>query len=420
MSLASSILDKQQQQKNKQRSTTFAPLIGIKKKPNSSNNSTPSTNSDNNNNTTITSSSSDLLLSPPTNNNLPPSSSQDPGIDTSFSFLDPNPNELVQDTSVTNPPPTITEQQPTSSTTITNNNNNNDSLDKTATTETTSKKQQKKKAKKTENKRKRNNNLDDEYRPESDNESVTSRQSYKDFEGDNISNSSLPTTRVTRSSTTKRTKKPTNNNNTPSGQFRTLSDYIKDAILNDYSTNTQPLVTSITESGINDRHTEVNNNNLISRDEFIDEEENFETDDYRENIHEIELEDSYHHNTRNNNNREEDGVSTNGSSFTQPSSAAIEEAKKARDNNNEGDEFDDEFDLGDDLGTTSQVNPFTFDEEGNIAAVAQPEEDDEIPTINDHRQEYDYARIMRLQNLDKNKPITQATYARKGRGEKVD
>ncbi|KAG2393363.1 hypothetical protein C9374_006894 [Naegleria lovaniensis] len=235
-------------------------------------------------------------------------------------------------------------------------------------------------------------------------------ENYSDDQSDALStNSNMTSTSSTSKSSTrsKKLKKPT-------GEFKTISDFIRDAILNDY----------ISETATNNN----NNSNIsaiqanrISADEFVNDDD-YElansdlNESYRDKIHDIEFENN----------------SDNLSSTSMPSSRhndfvevkpkpIITNTSNRGINNEENDEFDEFNDVDDDLEEfekTTGPSLFSFDSEGNIKLQEEPSTVELTPVTETGRGEFNYSRAMRLANLDKNKPITQATYARRGKGER--
>ena len=241
------------------------------------------------------------------------------------------------------------------------------------------------KKKKREKKRKRKNHEDDE-------EYVDDQSSSNGADLDAISTTSSTSSKT--STKTKRLKKPM--------EFKTISDFIRDAILNDYvSTETQT-------NRNNSSNANTMQQNGISADEFVnDDDYEISNDDYREKVYDIEL---------------DDNASTKSAGefkgYYEPIKPVFAHTEQEN-NDEEEDEFEEVFDdeFGD-LGKPSGPSIFSFDNDGNIRLQEDHSESQLIPVTESGRQEFNYSRAMRLANLDKNKPITQSTYARKGKGDR--
>ncbi|EFC48018.1 predicted protein [Naegleria gruberi] len=420
MSLADQLLEKTKQQKLRSASA-FAPNF---KKPNigggaasstpSKSNNTNNNNNNNNNNTTgqteahneasAIGSGSALLSVPPT-------------LSLSFNPTQDNPldQSLLSTTSSTS---IIQERGTTSNSTIVGgDDNNNNAITAPSSSDDNNTKKDKRKTKTSSREKKRRRKII--YSDDEDDEYVEPPQD--DNEEDAISTTSAMTATSSKSATsskTKRLKKPT-------GDFKTISDFIRDAILNDYESENTNINNNNNRSNMNNNSSAQQNG--ISADEFINEEDEFEIendDQYKDRVHQIEMEDD----EKDDENVNSDNISAvSGKSsyknFVEVKAPSIipPNPYKPADNNSE---FDDDYeqDLDSEFGDLEKPaggpSVFSFDSDGNI--LMKPTETDEalIPFMESGRQEFNYSRAMRLANLDTNKPVTQATYARKGKGER--
>ncbi|KAF0984036.1 hypothetical protein FDP41_007951 [Naegleria fowleri] len=396
-SLAGYLLDKQKQVKSKsQLSSSFAPNLATKKKvggsttsgvPSSSNATTPTTTTT----TTTTASSSEVAGVGPLH-----TASSTTTTTTTSRVGDPitplQNNSLEEDNISLDHSQALSSETTSPKTIATNNSDQYENDDSTSSKSSNRKKRGKGRKRKT-------NDNDDE--------------NYSDDQSDSIStNSNLTSTSSTSKSSTrsksKKLKKPT-------GEFKTISDFIRDAILNDY----------ISETATNNNNANVSavQANRISADEFVNDDD-YElansdlNESYREKIHEIEFE---------NNSDNLSSVSVPSSKYSdfvevKPKPSIIGSSKRATNNeeNDDLEDFNNEFDDDEVEEYEKTIGPsiFSFDSEGNIKLQEEPSKVELTPVTETGRGEFNYSRAMRLANLDKNKPITQATYARRGKGER--